>query len=229
MIVLDQSIVWLVLMLDQFITVNREEIIQLCRAKVATRSAPPPTDAEIDHGVPMFLDQLGKALRLGMISGTEISETAIQHGHDLLLQGLTMSQVVHDYGDICQSIIELAADTKTSISPGDFRMLNRCLDDAIAGAVTQYARERNQSAVDEETARVSERLGLMGHEMRNLLNTAIIAFEVLKSGNVGAGGTTGAVVERSLTAARELLSRPPADARPTSSAQNLTGTASSQK
>src|SRR4029078_9308568 len=147
MIVLDPSIVRLTLMLDQFIAVNREEIIQLCRAKVATRSAPQPTDAEIDHGVPMFLDQLGTALRLGMISGTEISETAIQHGHDLLLQGLTMSQVVHDYGDICQSIIELAADTKTSISPGDFRMLNRCLDDAIAGAVTQYARERNQSAV----------------------------------------------------------------------------------
>jgi len=177
----------------------------------------------------MFLDQLGTALRLGVISGTEISETAIQHGHDLLLQGLTMSQVVHDYGDICQSIIELAADTKTSISPGDFRMLNRCLDDAIAGAVTQYARERNQSAVDEETARVSERLGLMGHEMRNLLNTAIIAFEVLKSGNVGAGGTTGAVVERSLTAARELLSRPPAGDRATSSAPNRTETASSQK
>ena len=216
-------------MLHEFIAINREEIIRLCRAKVAKRSTPPPTAAEIDHGVPMFLDQLGNALRLGLTSNTEISETAIQHGHDLLLQGFTMSQVVHDYGDICQSIIELATERKTSIGPDDFRMLNHCLDDAIAGAVTQYARERNQSAVDEETARVSERLGLMGHEMRNLLNTAIIAFEVLKSGNVGVGGTTGAVVERSLTAARELLSRPPADASPKPTAQDLTGKASPQK
>ena len=63
-------------MLDQFIAVNREEIIQLCRAKVATRSAPPPTDAEIDHGVPMFLDQLGNTLRLGLASSTEISMIA---------------------------------------------------------------------------------------------------------------------------------------------------------
>ena len=209
-------------MLHEFIAVNREEIIRLCRAKVATRSAPPPTDAEIDHGVPMFLDQLGDTLRLGLTSNTEISETAIQHGHDLLLQGFTMSQVVHDYGDICQSIVELATEMKTSISPDDFRMLNLCLDDAIAGAVTQYARERNQSVVDEETARVSERLGFMGHELRNLLNTAIIAFEVLKSGNVGVGGTTGAVVARSLTAARELMDRSLEDVPLSRSIQDLT-------
>jgi len=209
-------------MLHEFIAVNREEIIRLCRAKVATRSAPPPTDAEIDHGVPMFLDQLGNTLRLGLTSNTEISETAIRHGHDLLLQGFTMSQVVHDYGDICQSIVELSTEMKTTISPDDFRMLNRCLDDAIAGAVTQYASERNQSVVDEETARMSERLGLMGHELRNLLNTAIIAFEVLKSGNVGVGGTTGAVVDRSLTAARELMDRSLGDVPLTRSVQDLT-------
>ena len=32
---------------------------------------------------------------------------AILHGHDLPLQGLTVGQVVHDYGDVCQSITEL--------------------------------------------------------------------------------------------------------------------------
>src|SRR5580765_7147619 len=136
MTVLDPSIVRLTLMLHEFIAANREELIRLCRAKVATRSAPAPTEAEIDHGVPMFLDQLSDMLRLGLTSTTEISETAIQHGHDLLLQGFTMSQVVHDYGDICQSIIELATEMKTSISPDDFRMLNRCLDYDGAGACT---------------------------------------------------------------------------------------------
>ena len=61
-----------------------------------------------------------------------------------------MSQVVHDYGDVCQSITELAVETNAPISTDDFRMLNRCLDDAIAGAVTQYGRERNQSTIDGE-------------------------------------------------------------------------------
>ena len=37
-------------MLHDFIARNRDEIIIRCRAKVATRSVPPPTDVEIDHG-----------------------------------------------------------------------------------------------------------------------------------------------------------------------------------
>ena len=53
-------------MLHEFISLNRDEIITRCRAKVATRSVPPPTEAEIDHGVPLFLDQLADALRLGL-------------------------------------------------------------------------------------------------------------------------------------------------------------------
>lgn len=85
-------------MLYEFIAVNRDEIIRRCRAKVARRSVPAPTKAEIDHGVPVFLDQLGDALRLGLNSTPEIGKSAIQHGHDLLLQGFTVSQVVHDYG-----------------------------------------------------------------------------------------------------------------------------------
>jgi len=32
-------------MLHEFIAVNRDEIIRRCRAKVATRSIPPPTEA----------------------------------------------------------------------------------------------------------------------------------------------------------------------------------------
>ena len=54
----------------------REEVIRRCRVKVATRSIPPPTEAEIDHGVPVFLDQLMDALRLGQIT-TEISRSAM--------------------------------------------------------------------------------------------------------------------------------------------------------
>ena len=76
-------------MLHEFIAVNREEIIRRCRAKVATRSIPPPTEAEIDHGVPVFLHQLRDALRLRELTSPEISRSAIKHGHDLLRQGFT--------------------------------------------------------------------------------------------------------------------------------------------
>jgi hypothetical protein len=86
--------------------------------------------------VPVFLDQLRNALRLGETTSPEISTSAIRHGHDLLRQGFTVSQVVHDYGDVCQAITELAVELNAPISTEDFRILNRCLDDAIAGAVT---------------------------------------------------------------------------------------------
>src|SRR5687767_5781499 len=103
-------------MLHEFILANRDEIIGRCRAKVATRSIPPPTDAEIDHGVPLFLEQLVDALRLGLSSSPEIGRSAVLHGHDLLRQGFTVSQVVHDYGDICQSITELAVQLRAPIA-----------------------------------------------------------------------------------------------------------------
>ena len=172
-------------MLHEFVTANRDEIIGRCRAKVASRSIPPPTAAEIDHGVPLFLGQLVDALRLGLSSSPEIGRSAILHGHDLLIRGFTVSQVVHDYGDVCQSITELAMEMGAPIGTDDFRLLNACLDDAMAGAVTQYGRERQQSTIDGESARENERLGFFAHELRNLIQTALVAFEVVKSGNVG--------------------------------------------
>ena len=207
-------------MLHEFIALNREEIIRRCRAKVATRLVPLPTPAEIDHGVPVFLNQLANPLCVGQIASPEISKSAIKHGHDLLLQGFTVSQVVHDYGNVCQAITELAVELDAPISADDFRTLNRCLDEAIAGAVTEYGRAQNQATLDEETARGSERAGFLAHELRNLLNTAIVAFEVLKTGNVGVGGSTGTVLHRSLMASRALISRSLAEVRLTQGVQN---------
>ena len=131
-------------MLCEFITLNREEIIRRCRGKVVARSSPAPTTAEIDHGVPLFLDQLVDALRRGFSASQEISDSALLHGHDLLRQGFTVSQVVHDYGDVCQSITELAVETNAEIGTGDFRVLNGCLDNAIAGAVAEFGREQSR-------------------------------------------------------------------------------------
>ena len=206
-------------MLYEFIAENRIEIITRCRRQVAMRPSPPATGAENDHGVPVFLDQLMEALRSGRSTSPEISRSAIRHGHDLLRQGFTVSQVVHDYGDVCQAITELAVERDAPITNDEFRTLNRCLDDAIAGAVTEYGRERAQSDIDGESARGSERLGFFAHELRNLMNTAIMAFEVLKQGEVGVAGTTGAVLQRSLTAARALINRSLAEVRLTQGIQ----------
>src|ERR1043165_9821319 len=105
-------------------------------------------------------------------------------------------------------------------STHDFRTLNRCLDDAIAGAVTEYGRGRNQSTRDGEIARGSERLGYFAHELRNLTNTSIVAFEVLRKGNVGVAGSTASVLHRSLMSTRYLIARSLAEVRLTEGVQN---------
>jgi hypothetical protein len=155
-------------MLSEFIGVYREEIIERCKAKVARRSAPPFIEAETDHGISLFLDQLVEELRHGPSNTPEINAGAIQHGHDLFLQGFTVSQVVHDYGDVCQSVTDLAVELAAPISTDDFRTLNRCLDDAIAGAVTEYAHEQDVSRDGES------------YELRNLIDTLVARSEIPK-------------------------------------------------
>jgi len=180
--------------LDEFIGTYRDELIRRCIARSSTRSVSPT--AEFAHGVPLFLDQLVKELRSRGHSQTDmISQGAAEHGHDLLIEGLTVSEVVHEYGDVCQSVTDLAVELSAPIDTEDFRTMNRCLDDAIASAVTEYAR-------GQEVTRDGE-----SNELRNLVTTAITAFDVLQTGNVGINGTTGGVVRRSLAAIGELVNR----------------------
>ena len=127
---------------------------------------------------------------------------------------------MHAYGDICQSITELAVEADARISAADFRTLNHCLDEAIAGAVTEYGREQNKTTLDREVARGNEQLGFLAHELRNLINIAVFAFEVLKTGNVGVAGSTGTVLHRSLMALRALIGRSLAEVRLTQGVQN---------
>jgi signal transduction histidine kinase len=131
-----------------------------------------------------------------------MARSAILHGAELRQAGFTVAQVVHGYGDVCQAVTELAIELGIPISADEFKTLNRCLDEAIAQAVTEYTRQRDLSH-----PRGAERHGFFVHEQRNLIHNAILAFEVLKTGTVGIGGSTGKVLGRSLTALRDLIDR----------------------
>ena len=72
--------------------------------------------------------------------------------------------------------------------------MNRCLDTAIAEAVTEHGRVSAERASLDEL----ERSGEVAHEIRNMVNTASMAFQMLKRGSVAVNGSTGAVLGRSL-------------------------------
>jgi len=95
----------------------------------------------------VFVDQIIRTLGPGPASGSSadsgVGATATMHGRDLFDQGFTLEQVIRDYGDVCQSVMNLAVETGTPISAEEFRTFNRCLDDAIAGAATEYSKRKS--------------------------------------------------------------------------------------
>jgi signal transduction histidine kinase len=199
-------------MVLEFIRENRTELIGLTREKVRARSAPRATAEEIETGVPLFLSQFTDLLartKTGETMPASFGPSADEHGRALLERGFSIAQVVHDYGDICQAITELATIQKKQFSTPEFHILNLCLDNAIAEAVTGYSHQREQNISAEEV----ERLGTLAHELRNQLSTASLAFQVLKGGTVAIGGSTGALLERSLSGLRDLIDRSLAEVR----------------
>jgi signal transduction histidine kinase len=208
-------------MLREFVSQNREEILARARARVSKRSLPLATALELSHGLPLFLEQLRGALDRAVSNKTvdheEIQLSASQHGHDLFSQGVTVAQVVHDYGDLCQVITGLSVEQKKPIPAEDFQTLNLCLDDAIAGAVTAHAHLRERAISDEGT----ERLGYLAHEMRNVLNTSMLAFASIKRGAAPIAGSTGALLERSHARLQDLIDRSFAEVRLDAGLQNL--------
>lgn len=208
-----------------FLLNNRDELIQRCKDKVALRPSRGATREQLAHGVPLFLDQLTRTLEAegdgdaagGLrISGppggdatalSEMGVSATVHGGELLGLGYTVDQVVHDYGDLCQAITDLAVERDAPFSVDEFRTLNRCLDNAIADAVTEFAAQRELELARRQSAEENERLGFLAHELRNHLHIAKLAFAALDSGRLPVGGSTGAVLKRSLGSLESLIDR----------------------
>lgn len=147
-------------MLHQFLNENRADLVERCRLKVLKRPPPYPVWDERTYGIPLFIAQLIEMLNLDentnvfditnepeakKILSARIAATAKKHAVNLRERGLTADQVVHDYGDLCQAITELAFERNAQIQISEFHTLNRLLDNAIAAAVTEYGQEAGSS------------------------------------------------------------------------------------
>lgn len=220
-------------MLHEFLNTNRADLINRCRVKVSQRDSPPATASELENGIPLILNQLCEALvheqaspmaREQSVSGNapdtpasiESGRTAGLHGAELFKLGYSLSQVVHDYGDLCQAITESAFEKHASITVDEFHTFNRLLDNAIASAVSAFGVLQHSSSFRGGAQDVHDRLGALADEQRALLSTALNAFDVLKSGNVGLTGATGRVLHDSLLKLRNLTDRSLPEIRVTS-------------
>jgi hypothetical protein len=217
--------------MHQFLINNRLNLIDRCKHKMAQRPHLASTSDPLRHGIPLFLDQLtrtlaaeeeGQASKSLEISGaaggasstlSEIGVSATAHGRELFERGFSVDQVVHDYGDLCQSITDLAFERDAAFPVRQFRALNRCLDNAIAVAVTEFTRLRDLKLAQKQAADTNEQLGFLVHELRNAAGTAMLAFQTIELGQSSVSGSTGAVLKRSLLALSGLLGRALDDVR----------------
>jgi signal transduction histidine kinase len=211
--------------MHEFLTNNRDELISRCKAKVSQRPHRAATEAQLRNGIPLFLDQLtctlkaesegnqDDSLRISGAAGgdlsvlSEIGVSATAHGKQLLELGYTVNQVVHDYGDLCQAITDLAVARDAPFTVHEFRTLNRCLDNAIADAVTEFSARRDAAMTRQHAAATNERLGFLVHELRNSMHTAKLAFTALETGQLPIAGATGGVLKRSLATLTSLVNR----------------------
>ena len=175
---------------------HRADLILYCQNKAAQRLGATKAAAD-NRGISLLLDQLLGELHDGVSRTDAVTEGAGEHGRNLLRQGYTVAQVVYEYGDVCQAVTEFAVKRAIQIVPQDFSTLNRCLDDAIAGALTEYARGRSVTSG-----------GASEVALRVLLDTASTAFDAIQMGRVGAGGSTGALLIRTFEAMRTHIGHP---------------------
>lgn len=217
-------------MLHLFLSNNRSALVDRCLLKVAQRSESRAEHAASLYGIPVFLDQLIETLQIEQgaspmssrkVSGpsggpseqSKLGQTAKLHGRELSNHGFTVEQVVHDYGDLCQAITDLASELEADIEVKEFRTLNRCLDNGIADAVTEFSYQRRLISDDREEQALNHRVGVLVHEMRDHVNAAVQALAAIKTGQAGFGGATSAVLDRSLAGMRTIVNRSFAEAR----------------
>lgn len=154
-------------------------------------------------------DEPAIAAAAGRPFDVEVAKSAGAHGKELQHLGYTLSHVVHEYGALCQAITEVAIEKNAPITTEEFRALNRCLDTAIAGAVTTFHAERAETVTNRET----QHLGFLAHELRNALSVVNTSLRLIKGGTVGFGGSVGQVLDRALKRQNELIDRSLAEVR----------------
>jgi signal transduction histidine kinase len=199
-------------MLHNFITTNRDLIT--ARATVLSRRR----DARVHPESPTkqietFLAHVSATLSEGGNANAANTESltcaAGLNGANMLRAGHPIVDVVQSYGDVCQAVTALAAESHVPISAGDFCIFNRCLDDAIGHAVSEYNRIR----AEKQSIGELQRLAVAAHELRDHLQTATLSLRALKLSGGPVDGVSGVMLERALVNLTQLVDRTLSDVR----------------
>jgi hypothetical protein len=97
-------------------------------------------------------------------------------------------------------------EANVAISVNEFRTFNRCLDQAIADAVTAFGLAR-QTLEKARAIALGLTLDSYAEEHRRLVDIAIQAYFAVQEGHVGSSGATSTLLVNTLTVLRGLADR----------------------
>lgn len=200
-------------MLHEFLTNERQHILALCAKKLSVLADSRTSSKEMEVGLPVFYNELIEVLRTDEETRNDHNDkllmsihnySATRRGKESFRLGYSISQVVHGYGALCQAITEyIGLKGGEPVYAREFNRLNFCLDIAIAEAVTEFNKSENENVSKDEI----KRMGFLVHELRNSLNLAVMAHQMIKSGKVGINGNTNQVLQDAHERMREIIDR----------------------
>lgn len=192
--------------LGAFLERHKPDIIRAWRTRVVDELVPRAVPrAELINSLPVFLDEIIDALAgdrpQGVAPSTAVRATGGEHGKQRLHMGFDVAGVVREYSMLRECIFELAAEAGQPITLAEHRVLSGCIDAAVGEAVTQYAIERDEQL----RKKTSSHIGFLAHELRNPLNSAVLALLALRDRGALRGAREGDILQRNLERLRALI------------------------
>jgi len=189
--------------LNEILSSRRAEVLARCLRDLKSRY-PDREDSELLRDFADFLDEVATEMSRdgSAATTTPTPASAVTHGSVRKRQGFDAARVIHDYGLVCEVLTSLAIELDVTPTAHEYLQLTRCIDEATARAVESFAIETRKDELRER----AEHLGSLAHEIRDAVETAALAFELVRKGSVGPASRTAEIVQRSLRTIEELVS-----------------------
>ena len=181
---------------------RREVLVACWGAKIRAAVDAPLTTAELLDRMPAFVDEIIAALYPDAVPLPAVSGNAEEHGAQRLRLHFDVAEVVREYGLLHDCILEIARDSKLSITLQEQQVISRWLNSGIADALAQYVKRRDL----ERDRQTSEHLGFIAHELRNPLSAARASVQRLRN-NERAVNRVAELLERSLRRASDMIDK----------------------
>lgn len=133
----------------------------------------------LDH-LPEFIDELYAHLERPqeLDDWQALIHSSRLHGRHRKESGIDIGGLVREFGIVQQVILDMAREAGLALQADELSLLAKLIVDAAAGSVDEYVNLRDRELAEQ----ASEHFAFVAHEIRNPLQTAQLALQLLTNG-----------------------------------------------